>query len=125
MPPPSYELICRQLHFDSWAHDKPLADLRFGTDIPRGNVSWLWPDRSPLARRTLLAAAPGVRTPPPLADIAARHSAGLPFPPLVPKTEPTTPVVGPSLVRESGPPLTPPPGVKGLAPRPPESLPAK
>jgi hypothetical protein len=62
------------------------TSIEFGTKLIDASkvvcrqVSWLWPDRIPLAKHTLVAGDPGLGKSLVTLDLAARVSAGIPFP---------------------------------------------
>ncbi|MFV0442165.1 MAG: AAA family ATPase [Planctomycetaceae bacterium] len=68
--------------------EKPLAITRRLTNVEREQLTWLWPGRIPLGKLTLLAGDPGLGKSFVTLDIAARVSAGSPWPdmPLFPQS---------------------------------------
>jgi hypothetical protein len=54
--------------------------FRFANEMEPRPLDWLWPDRIPLGKLTLLIGDPGLGKSLLAADLAARVSAGLPFP---------------------------------------------
>jgi len=54
--------------------------FRFANEVDPRPLDWLWPDRIPLGKLTLLIGDPGLGKSLLAADLAARVSAGLPFP---------------------------------------------
>jgi hypothetical protein len=68
------------------------AAFHFANEINPEPLQWLWPNRIPLAKLTLLIGDPGAGKSLLAADLAARVSAALPWPdqPLPPKPEPRT-----------------------------------
>jgi hypothetical protein len=57
-----------------------VADFQFANEVTPPRLYWLWPGRIPLGRLTLLVGDPGLGKTLLVADIAARISAGLPWP---------------------------------------------
>jgi putative DNA primase/helicase len=65
-----------------WAEAIPnlCAAVRFANQLESEPLHWLWPDRIPLGKLTLLIGDPGAGKSLLAADLAARVSAGLPLP---------------------------------------------
>ena len=55
-------------------------EFNFANEINPQPLQWLWPDRIPLAKLTLLIGDPGVGKPLLATDLAARVSTGAPWP---------------------------------------------
>jgi hypothetical protein len=60
--------------------DDLYAHLRFANKVQPGPQQWLWPNRIPIGKLTLLVGEPGLGKSLLVADLAARVSAGLPWP---------------------------------------------
>jgi putative DNA primase/helicase len=65
---------------DQLARAKEIAGAVSFSDLTSENIRWLWPDRIPLGRITLLVSDPGLGKSLLALDIAARVSTGAPWP---------------------------------------------
>jgi hypothetical protein len=71
------------------------ADFEFANEIEPQPLQWLWPNRIPLAKLTLLIGDPGIGKSLLVTDLAARVSTGAPWPDtLNPEPRTPSPIIG-------------------------------